>query len=209
MLIIHLLIFFKTILLVPIQITNKNRLNASGLIEMLIAMAIFAIAIVAITALNAKNYQQIKTNEITDIANRIMVSNLEFMKAPTTTTNLGSSGQGIQELLESYLTSPSDVVCFRPTAPLDNITNFDVAQVTTPCPTKINRCDTSNTAYKLTNPTNSVLSGLWICNQIIVRMDPVQRGYVINSVIVYQTPKSSPTVPVVNEIIGFRPFTYE
>jgi len=193
---------------VPIQIINK-KLNASGLIEMLIAMAIFAIAIVAITSLNAKNYQQIKTNEITDIANRIMVSNLEFMKAPTTTTNLGSSGQGIQELLESYLTTPSDVVCFKPTSPLDNITNFDVAQVTTPCPAKINRCDTSNTAYKLANPTNSVLSGLWICNQIIVRMDPVQRGYVINSVIVFQTPKSSPTVPVVNEIIGFRPFTYE
>jgi Tfp pilus assembly protein FimT len=197
---------------VPIQTINKNKkLKASGLIEMLIAMAIFAVAIVAITALNAKNYQQIKTNEITDVANRIMVSNLEFMKAPTTTTNLGSSGQGIQELLESYLSSPSDIVCFKPTAPLDNITNFDVVQVTTPCSitTKINKCDTSNSAYKLTAPSSTALAGLWICNQIIVRMDPIQRGYIINSVIVYQTPKSSPTDPVVNEIIGFRPFTYE
>ena len=197
---------------------------------MLIAMAIFAIAVISITSLNARSYMQIKTNELNDFANIFMVSSMEFMKTPTSTT---ASGTAVQTLIENAIAaSGSTEVCFRMTGAINEAApTFGIIHVNNPllCPSGIagttpadiavrnsvlnlTNCNTSNT-YRL-SITGVNISGLLACNIIIVKkvQTPQQQGYFIISRISYRTPIKDPTTNSqfrVNEIFGFRPFTYE
>lgn len=203
--------------------TLKNRkLKAAGLIEILIAMVIFAIAIVAITSLNAKNYRQIKANEITDLANKLMVSSLEYLKAPTTNT---LEGNGIQEQLEAFFQDDptKDYICIRVDGEIDS-NDFNITKVT--CPNdpltsanrlKFDEC-TNGSEYLLDSSIGSGLEGITICNQIVVEKQLSTSvpgrpdGYKIISRVVYKTPiwnKDNESYFYINEIFGFRPFTFE
>lgn len=223
------------ILILPLVILNvhtKRKIKAAGLIEMLIAMAIFAIAVISITSLNAKNYMQIKTNELNDFANIFMVSSMEFMKTPTSTT---ASGTAVQKLIEDALIARGggeDEVCFRMTGDMGAaIPTFGIVHVNNSllCPNNIagtapaevtirnntlnlSNCNTSNT-YRV-SISGANITGLLACNIIIVKkvQTTQQQGYFIISRIVYRTPLKDPTTNSqfrVNEIFGFRPFTYE
>lgn len=201
---------------------KNNNFSAAGLIEILIAMVIFAIAIVAITSLNAKNFRQIKANEISDLANKLMISSLEYLKAPTTNTE---QGEGIQEIIEGFLGS-DDFTCLKVNGNIDT-SAFSIEEVTGfECPSnlienpekrlKFNECNGSS--YKLQANQGSGLEGLNICNQIIIKRQERDElantpdGFFIISRVVYETPVKNTQNNsnfYVNEIYGFRPLTYE
>jgi hypothetical protein len=197
----------------------KKQFKALGLIEILISMAIFAFAIIIITSLNAKNFKQIKSNEITDVANKLMLSTLEFMKSPTTNTASGVVGAGVQQLIESvYAAHPGRTdICFSLISRMDE-NNFTLNDQTLNCTDglssnsalRLNNCILGNNYRVLANSPS--LSGLMICNQVVVRKDSTQKGYFIVSRVVYTTPNSNFNTPnpvVINELFGFRPYTYE
>lgn len=193
------------------EFMNKN-FKASGLIEMMIAMSIFAVAIVAITSLNARNYRQIKANEITDFSNKLMVSSLEYLKSPTT-----SSDEGVQDIIENALNqSNTGYACFKLIEKVNSIDYSLSSVLQSDCNINIridkNGC-TANSVYKVSiNSTiNPNLAGLNICNQIIVKKDILNKGYFLISRVVYQSPiiQEDNSYFLLNEIFGFRPFTYE
>jgi len=203
---------------IPYKSRNKS---AQSLIEMLIAMTIFAVGVIGITALNASSFRTVKDNELEDLANQHMVKTLEYLKTGTT-LNV-TNGIAIQKFIEDAINntnsscyncnnSPTDqTVCFHVTTPIDSTGNIlNLAQVDeganggcvpiTSCP---------NT-YKL-NATDPNLSGFQVCNQIIVtRVTSGEDGYMITSRINYQLGNRIPSSGsfFVNEIIGFRPFTF-
>ena len=207
------------------RILKKSyNLSGAGLIEILIAMVIFAIAIVAITSLNAKNFRQIKANEISDLSNKLMISSLEYLKAPTTSTG---EGTGIQEIIEGFLAYGDDFACVKVEG--DIITGaFSILEVEgSGCGSDLikipaNRIQVGDclngSPYKISTGEGSGLEGLNICNQIIIQRQEKNEisgtpdGYFIISRVVYETPiknTQNNTNFYVNEIYGFRPLTYE
>jgi hypothetical protein len=208
-----------------VSIFKNKKMKAYGLVEILISMAIFAVAIISITSLNAKNFKQIKANEISDLSNKLMVSTLEYMKSPST----GGVVESIQDKMEAALLNDLDgVVCFYIAGDIMNIwaaeiyANFQIEPTTLNCDVNAASLTTSNyrlqpnsctsSSVYLIGTTDTVLQGLKICNQIIVKRDAISRGYLLISRVAYEKGVYDSTTNSsfgVNEIFGFRPYTYE
>lgn len=192
---------------------NRKKL-ASGLIEMLIAMAIYGFAVIGITALNADNFRTIKDNELEDLANQHMIKSLEYFKAGTT----GGPGT-IQQKIEDALAdttknnNPLDTtVCFKVDSRLDSTTNYLTLTQVNESSLVCNLIRDCPPIYKMT-ADNEELKGFQFCNQIVVTKVNVgsESGYRITSRINYKLGNRIPSggeTYFVNEIIGFRPFTF-
>lgn len=188
-------------------------------------MAIFAMGVIALTSLNAQNYRQVKANEIADLANKIMVSTLEYMKSPS-----GSDAEdvdSVQNILDQALAS-NEKACFALIGNIDQGSTFQIGAVTNPvyCPTGVEsilndsarleweRCADALSPYNQLDASSYSpnLQGLKICNQLIVTRDDIERGYIIISRVVYEKglyDSSTNSNYSYNEIFGFRPYTYE
>ena len=190
------------------QLHHKNKkLNAFGLFEIVLSLAIFGIGIISLTSMNAKTYKVIKNNELSDFANRTMVKTLEFFKSPTTSST--GTQQSTQKIISDAMFNepvkilpPFITIQFNidPSAMID--TTDQLAFIKNSDSTPIVDCS-STSSYKVFVSSGSNYEGLIICNQIIV--DKMTNGYKITSRIVYIIDGEIKK----NELIGYRPFTYE
>jgi len=185
---------------------HKNKKPAFGLIEILISLAIFALAIISITSTNAKTYRIVKNNELADFSNRTMVKTLEFFKAPTTDSLVAGIQQSTQKIIENALINnppnPTKSVTFKSNSIIDTNAQLTFQEVENNPISKIITCDSGST-YKVAVSPNSGYTGFDLCNQIII--EKKNDGYLIRSRIVYQIRE----ITKINELIGYRPFTYD
>jgi hypothetical protein len=183
-------------------LSRHFKIKGFGLFEILISLAIFAIGIISITSLNVKTYMVIKNNELIDFADRTMIKALEYFKAPTTTTT--ATTPGIQTLLEGWMNNVSNTnkvvnLSIDSSSALDDSTilKFKLQNFNN---SSISECNLGE--YKISTTTGSIYEGFDICEQVII--EKKENGYKITSRIVYKIA----TETKINQIIGYRPFTY-
>ena len=176
--------------------TKTLKLKAWGLVEILIAMTIFAVAIISITSLNARNYTIIKNNELADQANKVMISAVEYFKAPAAnvqtflTTNVTGT-----EAKSFWLDVNSNVIDAS-----RNDLQFQWISSTTP--EDFANC-TNSSAYKVTfKAADGTISAFLVCLKVDIKKQ--NNGFQIVSYITYFLS----SVPTTNSIVGYRPFTY-
>jgi hypothetical protein len=182
----------------------KKTLKASGLIEVMIAMTIFAVAVITITSMNANNYRTVKDNELEDLANQQMIKAMEFFKSPTT----GNAANSLQRILILDIPNIGNIACYTIITPIDatqTTLSILLRGNTLAACAKITSCNTTPN-YDLQFGTNS--NAFPICNQIIVVKKSY--GYEVTSRIAYKLGIKQPPAGThfVNELIGFRLFTY-
>lgn len=179
--------------------TNKN-LKAWGLVEILISMTIYAVAIISITSLNARNYLIIRDNELTDRANKLMVAATEYFKSPA---------DEVQVILASDLTSLNQTKTYilnNDSNTIDltddiNAMEWETTTITNfPCN---NPSDVSNVTFIIDNSGYTSSDNFLTC--IRVEVTRKANGYKINSIMNYKKGEDL----TYNNLIAYRPFTYE
>lgn len=182
---------------------KQNKKEAWGLVEILIAMAIYAGAIIAITSLNSKNYYIIRENELADRANKLMLVASEYFKSPA---------QEVQEIYLNTTNLPSE----------DSTNSFILKGASRVINTKeagvvANQWETISNQYGLPlhctidSPTavtfrrdDGSIDPFFICLRVDVKKG--KNGYQITSKISYKRKSSSELTH--NDLISYRPFTY-
>jgi len=177
-----------------------NKIKGFGLFEILISLVLFAVGVIAVTSLNAKTYKIIKNNELADFADRTMVKSLEYFKTPTTSD--------VQAQIEDWIslsTYPNlRANCYiSPTSIVDDSGELEFTRLDDSS-TLYDKCDSSiPPVYRLRTKVGSLYEGFNICEEVIV--EKKTNGYKITSRVVYDIG----TETKVNQLIGYRPFTYE
>ena len=182
--------------------SDHNKKPAWGLVEILVAMTIYGVAIIAITSLNARNYNVIRNNELTDRANKVMISATEFFKSPSedvnrkylTQQNFPSSGITRSFVLD---TNSRDIR-------FDTNNPIKMNWISPNTNTIPNDCTESNPSrisffLKQSNTPDNFL----VC--VRVNITRMSKGYKIDTQMVYKKGADW----ITNNLIGYRPFTYE
>ncbi len=191
--------------------SQKNKIKAWGLVEIMISIGIFGVAIISITSLNARSFNKIKDNELTDQSNRIMISAAEYFKSPA---------QDVQDLLRTVpeVSTPSVPAYFKLPSTVNNPFVIDASNIESsnwrwekvtslPLPTTLGNC-TAGSIYQIvfksaaTADSASLTSGFLLCSQVVVEKRTY--GYQITSNISYRVGGIDKT----NQIKAYRPFTY-
>lgn len=160
----------------------KKKYRAFGLVEALIGIAIFGVAIVVATAVSIDSLKQVKENEVADFANSVMVQTLEFSKSnKVALTTLQGNGNTFQ--------------AFKIDGSLENITGISLQNDTTKLAS--NACSTTSPYYINIDWPEYTESTL--CNQIIVEATS-SGNFKITSRVVY----SLEDEVRVSEILGYR-----
>jgi len=167
-----------------------QKVRAFGLVEILVSLVIYGLAIIGVTALTISSYRTVKDNEIGDLANSLMVRGIEYLKSPNAVGNL-PAGTG-------------DIVVFKiDTGGSNQVGNplavFLPVSVPGADTDRINVDDcTSSSIFKINFAAN--INPYLMCNQIIVKKTS-SKDYLIQSVVVFQLSRGFEQ----NELIGFRP----
>lgn len=152
---------------------KKKSIKAFGLAEILIALAIFGVVMIAAIALNVRSLSTIKDNELSDLANSVMVRSVEYSKTPDFSL-LVEQTQGVTK------------TAFAITGDLSNVNTSTLTLVQRTDVQKITTCDASSQfKVQISNTPNFDL-----CNQIIVE-DVGNGNYSVTSVVVYKTSRST------------------
>ncbi|MCA9383899.1 hypothetical protein KC909_06075 [Candidatus Dojkabacteria bacterium] len=153
-----------------------KKVKAFGLVEALLALAIFGTAIIAATAVTIKSLRTVKNNELADFANSVMVRSMEYTRSESG-TNAVLSALGPEPWLFSLQGDVTD----------PNSTIFLADQAADPDPNRqldIDEC-TSTSRYLIDMSGDPELAGLLFCNQIIV--ETLGDNYQVTSRMVFQT----------------------
>ena len=170
-----------------------NKIKGFGLFEILISLALFAGGVISVTSLNVKTYGIIKNNELADFADRTMVKALEYFKTPTT--------NDVQVQMEGWTGTSPYIANTYITSIVDESSELIFAfkdHLIAP----ISSCDPAS-PFKLKTTVGSLYEGFNICEQTII--EKKINGYKITSRVVYDIGSETR----INQLIGYRPFTYE
>lgn len=174
----------------------RHQIKAWGLVEILISMTIYAVAIVGITSLNARNYFMIRENELADRANKVMLSSMEYFKSPALEVQdmLITQFPSTNVTKSFYLNSDSNQIDLN-----SGSINKMVWAVSANNPV----CNSSavRRVYFILNDYSS--DNFLLCLRVEITRKP--NGFMINSIIEYE--KNGKLIS--NNLIGYRPFTYE
>ena len=165
------------------RLINKNK-KAFGLLESLVAIAIFGVTIVMALSLIVKSLKIIKDNQISDDAAAVMVSALEYTRAPS--ADNPNIGHYAMELDSNLQISNFIDVGFDPQLDENNCSR-----------------GSGNKYYVDFDGTGS---GPLICAMVIVESvnpaQPVNSDYIIRSRVVYKISDGF----IIREIQGFKKF---
>lgn len=188
--------------MVPTQSNNK-KIRGWGLVEILISMTIYAVAIITITSLNLKNYYIIRQNELADRANKLMIGAIEYFKSPA---------QEVQDLLAANLTSNGQAAEYVLT---NTSRTVDIESSATPVDWQFQASGSTSIAcksgassqvsFKYSVKSTKVTDNFLSCIYVLVVKGTT--GYTITANLSYQK-SSSASELVSSSLIGFRPFTY-
>jgi len=183
--------------MVIMKFSNKKRILAFGIFEILISLAIFGVGVISITSLNIKSYRVIKNNELADFSDRTMIKALEYFKSPTTT-------DGVQEQIESDILNHGNIISYgvKDGSLIDDgVKLLFVNKGENNISRMITQCNLGN-QFRVQATPNTIYENLELCLQVIVSKQ--ENGYLIRSRVVYNID----TETKINELIGYRPFTY-
>ena len=171
-----------------------NKIKAFGLVEILVSLVIYGIAIIGVTALTISSYRTVKDNEIGDLANSLMVRGIEYFKSPNAIANLPINN-GETRVFNLNTASPNDVG--NPAAQFIPVIVTSLPWAGNPTRINISDC-TASSIFKITFASG--VNPYTMCNQIIVQKTST-KDYLIQSVVVFQLSRRFEQ----NELIGFRP----
>ncbi|KXK26583.1 MAG: hypothetical protein TR69_WS6001000589 [candidate division WS6 bacterium OLB20] len=163
--------------------------KAFGLVEIIIAIAIFGTAMIATVAIAISSLRTVQDNELADTANSVMIGSMEYMKSPA-----------VVPLLTNLPTGQRDFA-FRVTGEVNpsNCTGSTGCQlqiVQTTSRTPITTCD-SNSEFRV---RLSELPNFIMCNQILVNQtDP--GVFELRSIVVFFSSRNGMQR---TELLGFR-----
>lgn len=162
--------------------------KAFGMVEILVAIAVFGTAIVSATAFTIKSLRIIKDNELRDQATAIMVRTLEYTKSDAITTNeVGDPGSNTVR----YFAVKGD-----PANPADGALKLEEQIPGSPLDSA--SCANSNSVY-FVNVNATVEANFLLCNQIILT-GTIGDNYEVSSRVVYKLGDKYET----NELKGFK-----
>lgn len=163
----------------------KHKINAFGLVEVLVALAIFGIAFIAATAVTISSLRTIKDNEIADFTNSLMVRTLEYSKSDAVDYNTLTTGTLPRAFVVNGDVATNTNISFSPASDNNKLT--------------ADACAGSEYVLNISDPD---FQNLEICNQIYVQYTtPAQNNLLITSVTVYTRGDNS---KLVSELRGFR-----
>ena len=166
----------------------KQKKNGSGLVEVLVALAILSMTMITVVSVTAASLRRIKQDEIEDRAIGIQFRALELVKSPVSDLGLGTMQTGD---IGFYSLSPSGS---DSTLVKENGSTVISAQ----------NCDTSSDYYvNLADLGYVTVGNTLLCNQVIVEFLGAQEGlrtYKVRSLLVYNNAGEI----VFNELVGYR-----
>lgn len=165
------------------EYNNQQSRNAFGLVEIIVAIAIFATAMIATVSLAIGSLRTVKDNELADTANAVMVGSMEYMKSPAAVPVLNQLTAGRREFAFSV---SSEIDTENPN--LTTLRQMDQADV-------INTCSDSSEYRVVLRDFPDFL----VCNQILLQQ-AAGNSFEIRSIVYYQTSKGISR----NELIGYR-----
>lgn len=167
---------------------KSKKIKAFGLVESLLALAIFGTAIISATAVTIKALKTVRDNEMADFANSIMIRSLEYTKSSSVTN---------ADFI--HTTSPAMYRLTGDVTDLNAQIDIQYVGITQNNILDRNQCE-GNPDYLVNLSSNPDLADLVICNQIII--NNTQNGnYEITSRIIFQTGDSEFEL---NEITGYK-----
>jgi len=143
----------------------KQKLQAFGLVEALIGIAIFGTLIVTATSVTIRSLGIVKDNEIADFATGLMIDSLEFAKYDAKTISLGGSTNkyySVKGNMNDDLLEYDDIVH------TEKITEDD--------------CKLNTYQEQIKNDNNTP-----ICNQIIIEKPNDSNHQFVTSRVIYKT----------------------
>lgn len=176
----------------------KNKNKAFGLVEALLALAVFGTTIIAATSVTIQSLRTIKDNELADFSNSVMVRSLELAKSNTATIQ-GSGQNSTAENLTSGFPGPW---VFSIAGDLDDL-DGDLTLVRQQAVADRIQPDTSTStlaAFQV-DAQNQIIQSYELYNQIYIQEIENSDNLEIISRIVYTTGNEY----VVNEIRGYKP----
>jgi len=164
----------------------KKQFKAFGLVESLVAMAVFGTAIIMITSLSAKSLRTVKENELADFANSIMVRSMEYVRsdqvdnASFNNYNIDTFSGKIYFKITGDLSDPAALISAYA---IDDDPLQQTAFERNLAINNLSNCDGSS--YKIDVTGNTEWSKLIICNQLSLEKD-ASNNFIITSTVVYK-----------------------
>jgi type II secretory pathway pseudopilin PulG len=169
---------------------SELKMKAFGLAEIIVALGIFGTAMIATVAVAVSSLRTVKDNELSDLANSVVIRSIEYMKSPAVVdvlTNLeAGSSDHVFEITNPISSSPDD----QKLEVVEKTGEYGTDNITTCGDTGVS----ARYRISITDQPNFV-----ICNQIKVT-DFGKSRFEIRSIVVYQTSKGLQTT----ELIGYR-----
>lgn len=149
-----------------------KKYRAFGILEVLVAIVIFGTTFLLATMVTVKSLKTVKENELTDLANSIMIRTMEFAKSPAISVN--SLQNGNAEPWSFYL--DGDIS--------DPQVSLNASQIIydSSISEKIKTCDESS-QFKVDFTASGSL--FLICNQIFVETIPSSTSLKVTVRVVY------------------------
>lgn len=169
--------------------------KAFGLAEVVVAIAIFGVVMVITISMTVAALRTVKDNELSDLANSIMITSLEYAKSPAG-FNAISGGTVATGSLRSFKVNTS---LYDPNNP--NFTDFQLQEVN-----QTNRISTCNSNSRFlvkiassNSPGTSELNNFRVCNQLLIQ-EASDQTVTITSVVVYTVSGRT----TISELVGFK-----
>lgn len=168
---------------------NNKKIKAFGLVEILVSLVIFGIAVIAVTNLTVSSYRIVKDNELSDMSNSLMLRGMEYFKSAKSITALSAitAGSTVYFKINSGIGTEVGNPAADPST--DNLPVLVAGGAITSC--------TEGSAYKVYVYN---FSAFLLCNQIAVTKTATN-DFIIKSTVIYQKSRQMAT----GELLGYRP----
>jgi len=168
---------------------SNSKKKAFGLVEIIVALAIFGTAMIATIAIAIGSLRTVQDNELADTANSVMIGSMEYMKSPAVVPVLNGLPSGQREFAFRVEGDVDPASCFGSECNLNIVRTNTVSEIT--------ECD-EGSEYRV---RLEELPNFLMCNQILVTQE--RPGvFELRSIVVFFSSNRSGTQRT--ELIGYR-----
>lgn len=175
------------------RLTNlRKKIAAYGLVEVLVGLVITGGILITITAVTIRIYKQVQDNELSDRANQILLTSIEFLKTPILNDDVQPGS-----LLAQIASGETRVY------KIDNLDadNFSLLQLNVNNYTDLSTCSGTSDPFYI-DFEDDIIKKPILCNKVVVER-LASGGYMITSSLAYRSFSGS---MVTSKIIGYRQY---